>query len=194
VALFQVTADGSPFSGLVRMLLLTGQRLAKVRDMQHQDVKDGIWTIRTMKREKGNAGKLKLCDMALEVLATTPRVEGNEYVFVNASANGSIGNLANEKERLDRAMRKHLPEMRDWVLHDLRRSARSLMARAQVPREIAERVLGHAVGTVESIYNRHDYEAEMADALLRLERLIMGIVNPPPAANVIPVHQHVVTG
>ena len=32
----------------------------------------------------------------------------------------------------------------DWVLHDLRRSARSLLARAGVRPDIAERVLGHA--------------------------------------------------
>src|SRR5262245_20792464 len=49
-----------------------------------------------------------------------------------------------------------------WTIHDLRRTARSLMARAGTLNEIAERVLGHAIGGVHGIYNRHEYREEKA--------------------------------
>ena len=55
-----------------------------------------------------------------------------------------------------------------WRLHELRRTARSLMSRAGVRPDVAERVMGHAVGGVEAIYDRHSYKAEKADALQRL--------------------------
>ena len=42
------------------------------------------------------------------------------------------------------------------------------MARAGVQPHIAERVLGHAVGGVEGVYDVHRYDAEKADALKRL--------------------------
>ena len=49
--------------------------------------------------------------------------------------------------------------------HILRsRKARSLMARAGVPDNIAERVLGHVIAGVEGVYNRHAYSDEKAEA------------------------------
>ena len=50
-----------------------------------------------------------------------------------------------------------LPEVPPWRLHDLRRTARSLMSRAGVRPDIAERVLGHAIVGVEGVYDRHSY-------------------------------------
>ena len=78
--------------------------------------------------------------------------------------------------------------MRRWTLHDLRRTARSLMSRAGVPRDHAERVLGHAIAGVEGVYDRHAYEDEKAEALDKLARLIEAIVNPPDKTNVVPLH------
>ena len=66
-----------------------------------------------------------------------------------------------------------------WRIHDLRRTARSLMARADVRPDIAERVLGHAIPGVEGVYDRHQYSEQKADALKRLAALIETIINPP---------------
>jgi integrase len=77
--------------------------------------------------------------------------------------------------------------MPHWTLHDLRRTARSLMAKVGVADNIAERVLGHAIGGVEGIYNRHAYFDEKADALARLAKLVETILNPPDATNVVEI-------
>jgi integrase len=74
-----------------------------------------------------------------------------------------------------------------WTLHDLRRTARSLMARAGVPTDHAERVLGHARGVIEETYNVHDYRDEMGNALAKLARLIEQIVRGKPGGNVVPM-------
>jgi len=56
------------------------------------------------------------------------------------------------------------------------------MSRAGVRPDIAERVLGHAVGgTVQQIYDRFEYADEKADALAKLAALIDSIVHPRPA-------------
>jgi integrase len=68
--------------------------------------------------------------------------------------------------------------MPQWQLHDLRRTARSLMSRAGVRPDIAERVLGHAIKGVERVYDRHSYRDEKAHALRALASLIETIVNP----------------
>ena len=82
--------------------------------------------------------------------------------------------------------RDGLPAMPAWRVHDLRRTARSLMGRAGVPTDHAERVLGHALAGVRGVYDRHTYLAEKRAALERLAALVESIVNPP-LANVVPL-------
>jgi integrase len=67
-----------------------------------------------------------------------------------------------------------------WTLHDLRRTARSLMSRAGVPSDHAERCLGHVIGGVRGVYDRHQYREEMLLAYEKLAALIAGIVDPQP--------------
>lgn len=63
-----------------------------------------------------------------------------------------------------------------WTLHELRRTAKTLMARAGVRPDISERVLGHAIQGVEGTYDRHDYLKEKRDALEALATMIDRIV------------------
>lgn len=65
------------------------------------------------------------------------------------------------------------------MVHDLRRTARSLMSRAGVRPDIAERVLGHEIPGVEGVYDRHHYAEEKAAALNQLAQLVETIVKPP---------------
>jgi integrase len=153
------TINGT-FGGLVKVLLLTAQRKDKVTTMRWDDIANGEWTIRTEQREKGTAGKLKLPQMALDVIASQPRIGGNPYVF---TGRGKVpfNSFSDGKKALD----AKLPDMEPWRIHDLRRTARSLMSKAGVRPDIAERVLGHAIAGVEGVYDRHAYDVEKADAL-----------------------------
>ena len=56
----------------------------------------------------------------------------------------------------------------DWTLHDLRRTARSLMSRAKVAPYVAEKCLGHVAGAIERTYDRHAYLDEKREAFARL--------------------------
>jgi len=75
--------------------------------------------------------------------------------------------------------------MPDWRLHDLRRTARSLMSRAKVSSKDAERVMGHSLPGVEGTYDRYAYFDEKSEALQRLADLIDGIVHP--RENIVPM-------
>jgi hypothetical protein len=61
------------YGALCQVLLLTGQRRAKVETMKHADVVDGVWVIATAKREKGNAGTLRLPKLVSTIIAAQPR-------------------------------------------------------------------------------------------------------------------------
>jgi integrase len=124
-----------PFGALVRLLLLTGQRRDKVASMKWSDVEGGVWTIATDDREKGNAKTLGLPKTALEIIESQPRFAGSPFVIGRKNYHN--------KAKADFVAK--LPPIPQWQLHDLRRTARSLMSRAGVSSEHAERVLGHAI-------------------------------------------------
>lgn len=177
-------ANGT-FGGIVRLCLLTAQRRTKVATMMWADLSiDGEWTIAKEVREKDSAGSLMLPDAAIEIVKAQPRVRDNPYVFAGRG-DGPYAGFSQGKTRFDA---KLPPDMPAWVLHDLRRTARSMMSRAGVRPDVAERVMGHVIAGVEGVYDRHSYREEKAEALKRLAALVNAIVDPP-AGNVVSLRE-----
>jgi integrase len=171
----QAETNGT-FGALVRLLLLTGQRRTTVASMRWDDVSvDGTWMIPAEKREKGTGGELVLPEAALAIIKSRPRFASNPYVFAGRYDGAHFSNYGKAKATFD----AKLPAMPQWGLHDLRRTARSLMARAGVLPHVSERVLGHAMDGVEGIYDRQTYREEKARALRALAGLIENILRPP---------------
>ena len=60
--------------------------------------------------------------------------------------------------------------VKNWRLHDLRRTCVSGMARLGIPPHVADKILNHQSGTISgvaAVYQRHDFLAERNDALER---------------------------
>jgi integrase len=108
-----------------------------------------------------------------------PRV--GEFVF---SRNGrtALANFTKPKAKLDAASGTS-----GWTLHDIRRTSRSLLSRAGVPSDHAERCLGHVIGGIRGTYDRHEYREEKRLAFEALASLIARIVDPQP--NVVAIHR-----
>ena len=83
-----------------------------------------------------------------------------------------------QKRAKNGAMVEPLP---NWTLHDLRRTAKTLMVRAGVRPDISERVLGHVIAGVEGTYDRHTYADEKRDALEKLTTILERVLNPTPS-------------
>jgi integrase len=174
--------EGS-FGDMVKLLLLTAQRRDKVRSMKWSELKDGVWDIPTLPREKSNAGVLPLPQVALDIIEARDQVVDNPYVFPGRVRGQAFNSYSQGKVELDARLPKDMPK---WTLHDLRRTARSLMSRAGISSHIAERVLGHTIKGVEGTYDRHAYEAEKGHALEALAALVERILNPP-SDKVVPI-------
>lgn len=185
-ALWQAADQAGTYGALLKTLLLTAQRKDKVATMRWDDIIDGVWRIPYEKREKHNARILPLPRAALDIVEAQPRIAGSPYVFAAGKGSGHFNSFSQRKEEIS----ARLPEMEGWVIHDLRRTAKTLMARAGVLPHISERVLGHVIGGVEGVYDQHDYGPEKADALARLAALVGQVVNPPPAAEVTQMEEH----
>jgi integrase len=112
-----------------------------------------------------------LSTAAQAVLASIPRVGDVDLVFTT-DGERPIGGFSKFKSAFDKAC-----GISGWTLHDLRRTARSLMSRAGVPSDHAERALGHVMPGVRAVYDRHGYHAEMQRAFEALAMQIQQILD-----------------
>jgi len=177
----------------IRVLLLTGQRRNEVARADWREIapsagSGSVWTIPAA-RYKTKLDHVVPLTAAVRDLLGEPQAK--DFVFSNDGGRTALASFGRAKRALDQVIdesrkARGVAPMPHWTLHDLRRTARSLMSRAGVPADIAERVLGHVIPGVRGVYDRHAYEAEKRDALEKLAGLVERIVNP--VANVIAMH------
>jgi integrase len=143
--------------------------------MKWSELDGADWTLPASRNKTGLELVRPLSKQALEVLG--PR--SGEWVFTNNGA-GPIRGFGRLKATFDKAVAKANPDIPNWTLHDLRRTARSLLSRTGVQTDHAERVLGHVIGGVRSIYDRHNFYDEKQAALAALARQINQINSGRP--------------
>jgi integrase len=169
-AVWAASAEGV-FGHFVRFILLTCARRNEAADMTWGEIAEGYWTLPAA-RNKTKAELVRpLSGAALAALP--PKGEVGPFIFSTDGGGRPISGFSKLKARIDRAAC-----VQDWTLHDLRRTARTLMSRAGVTSDHAERCLGHAIGGVRGVYDRHRYAAEMARAYEALAAQIDRIVDP----------------
>jgi integrase len=172
-------ATSDPFGAMVQLLLLTGARRNEINFMRRSEIDGaGSWTLPAARNKTKVDLKRPLSTAAQKVIASLPKIDG-EFLFSTDGAS-AIGHLSQRKARLDKAS-----GAKGWTIHDLRRTARSLMSRAGVPVDHAERCLGHVIPGVRGVYDQHKYQSEMRLGFEKLATLIQSIVDPQD--NVVPI-------
>jgi integrase len=186
-ALWPVIGKNGTFGALVKTLLLTAQRRDEVAQMQWNEIgKDGTWVIPAERYKTKRPNSVPLSKAALAIIKAQPKVCA--YVFPSGARTPfsafSKNRIAVHKEAFpDKATYP------DFTLHDLRRTAKTIMARSGVRPDISERVLGHSIKGVEAVYDQHKYADEKRDALEKLAAMIERILNPLPS-NVETLGEH----
>jgi integrase len=164
-------ADPSPFGALVLFLLLTAARRSEASNLMWAEVRGTDWLLPKVRNKTKLDLVRPLSTAAQRVLSRLPRV--GEFVFTTNGRQG-LGGFQWRKQKFDEQC-----GVTGWTLHDLRRTARSLMSRAGVNSDHAERCLGHAIGGVRGIYDRHAFHREKQQAFEALAAEIDRIINPP---------------
>ena len=189
--IWPVLDQAGTFGAMVKMLLLTAQRRDEVAHMSRNEVdKDGIWVIPAERYKTKRPNHVPLSKAALALIENQPKLNDCDLIFPSRVKTPYSG-FAKSKAKLDKAllatMNTHAKTgtrvdlLPNWTLHDLRRTAKTLMARAGVRPDISERVLGHVITGVEGTYDRHSYAEEKRDALEKLTSMIERILNPLPS-------------
>jgi integrase len=183
-------AAGWPFGPIFRLLLLTAQRESEVAGMRWSELNldKRVWTIPRERAKSDRAHIVHLSALAVEVIDALPRLD-EELVFPSR-ANTVISSFSKPKARLDAAMKAQAGgEIDGWVIHDLRRTATTVMARLNIAPHVVDKILNHSAGTIRGVaatYNRFLYLEERAAALEALGRFVESLVRPPEG-NVVPL-------
>jgi integrase len=186
--IWPVLGEAGTFGALVKMLLLTAQRRDEVGQMSQKEIgDDGIWTIPAERYKTKRPNFVPLSEAAIAVIKAQPKFDDCDYVFPSR-AKTPYPRSGKSKSTLDKAVLRTMQKQArngakvepipNWTLHDLRRTAKTLMVRAGVRPDISERVLGHVIAGVEGTYDRYSYADEKRDALEKLAAIIERILNP----------------
>ena len=177
--IWSVAGEAGAFGRLVRFLLLTAARRTEAAGMSWAELAGAMpgaeggavdWTLPAAR----NKTQLDLVrPLPPAALAQLGERTGAAFPFSNDGGSTPLRGYTALKEAFDLRLGSAVA---DWRLHDLRRTARSLMSRAGVASDHAEHVLGHVIPGVRGIYDRHEYHDEKATALAALARIISDIV------------------
>jgi integrase len=149
-------------AGAIRLYLVTAQRKEEVLVMRWDeiDLTTGWWTIPAERSKDGLAHRVPLSPAAIGILqGLRHRGQSSEFVFSSAKSNAALTTI--QKTILRLRARTGI----DFRLHDLRRTAASMMTGMGINRLVVSKILNHVERGVTSIYDRHSYDREKREAL-----------------------------
>lgn len=171
------------YARIVKTLMFSGARLNEVARLRWLEIEEEGWTIPASRYKSKVDHTLPTLHRVKEFLGCRAN-EDQAYVFSSRDGEVPFSGFSKAKLALDERInllrkKKRLKPIEGWRLHDLRRTARSLMSRAGVAADIAERVIGHILPGIRAVYDRHDYLDEKAVALSKLQRELELVLNLP---------------
>ena len=193
---------------IIKLLLLTGQRVGEVCGINPSEVDGHWWTLPPERTKNGQTHSVFLTDTAIELLGTPhnsfyflspvskPDKEGNPiytHIDENAVAYAIRKNLKGYQPRRpikgDTISMVKVPEEKKMELahftpHDLRRTFSTGLAILGFHDEVIDTVTGHKKQGIIKVYNRHKYDAEKQQALEAWEQKLNSIITSANAENV----------
>ncbi|MGE8128855.1 tyrosine-type recombinase/integrase [Methylobacterium sp. NPDC080182] len=154
---------------ITRLLLLTAQRRDEVGALSDPEIDIGraLWILPAARSKNRREHHIPLSAPVLEILRETPRVHGRPFLF--GERDGGFSGWSRAKAALDARMAKDGNAIPSWTLHDLRRTAATLMAdRLGVLPHVVEAILNHTSGHragIAGVYNLAAYATEKRAAV-----------------------------
>ena len=178
-----------PLGVLVKLLLLTGQRLNEVVGLRDEELldlagPDPRWHLPGVRTKNSKDHVIPLGPLAVQLLTTMPRLVGSTLFFTTTGSTPMSG-FTNFKKRIDReidtlkqeAPTRYAGQFKErWTFHDLRRSFKTGLAELGVPGDIRDSLLNHARQGVEGVYNIAEYEQAKRAAVVLWEKHITALM------------------
>ena len=172
---------------VLKLQLATAQRKGEIvgAALDEFDFDENVWTIPAERSKNGQAHRVPLSPLALELIHQARSLFPSLWLFPSPTVDGPVGPLS-----INHALHKSLPGMglENITPHDLRRTAATNITKMGVNRLTVSKILNHVETGVTAIYDRHGYDAEKRQALDAWAAHLEGIVSGKSAAsNVVPL-------
>jgi integrase len=166
---------GWPFGDAIRLLILTGARREEIGGLKWAEIDADTIKLAGDRTKNGEPHKIPLSVPATIVLQHVPRIANSERVFTT-NGKTSVSGWSRAKRNLD-----ELSKVKDWRIHDLRRTVATGLQKLGVNLQTIEAVLGHTSGSrsgVVGVYQRHSFDAEKRAALEAWGAHVMALMQP----------------
>jgi integrase len=184
---------GEPFSAMLKVLLLTGQRRSEVADMTIEELADdlSVWTIPGSRTKNGRDNVVPLPTMVRDILSGVIGDRTSGYVFTTTGTT-PVSGFSKLKKKLDGKMlaaaREEDPEavIAPWRLHDLRRTFITGANEIGCEPHIVEAIANHSLQGVTGVYNHAKYIPQRLAALEEWCQHVQGVVSEQPDKTLVP--------
>lgn len=178
------------FAMLVRLLVLTGQRLREVAGICWEEInlEKKEWIIPPARTKNKRRHLIPISPQMRNLLMSIERDPAKRHgLLLTTTGKTTISGFSKVKEQLDELMIGALgetkwrltPALQHWVFHDLRRTFSTSCGEMKVPLEHAEAVLNHVSGTLGGVagaYWLYKYADEKRAALSKWGRRVERIL------------------
>lgn len=168
------TGREEDMANLMLFQLATACRPSEARTLEWIDIKPDHWIIPKEKAKNGISNVIPLTDFTRKILHKQQRNSCSSFVFVSR-VTGKQYYETSQTRSIRRIYEKF--NIKPFTSHDLRRTATSYIAKLGVARNIVKKILNHVDNDVTAIYDRHDYDSEIKDALQRWNQILFDIIS-----------------
>jgi integrase len=179
--LWQAAGSFGSFGALVRLALLTALRRGELAQIERaRDIAADHIVVQPEHAKSGAKHMVPLTPLIREVIAGEP-VTTSPLLFPSAASGGRITSWTERVAKLRQASGVNVR------LHDLRRTARTLMSRLGVTEDIAELAIGHVRADLIARYNKDEAWEGRSDAFAKVSGHVAALIGAREGAAVIPL-------
>jgi len=176
---WQAAGSFGSFGGLVRLALLTGLRRGELAQLERaRDLTADRIVVRPEHAKTGAQHEVPLTALMRTVITGAP-VTTSKLLFPSPATGGRLAGWTRWVANLRQASGV------DFRLHDLRRTARTLMSRLGVAEDLAELAIGHVRADLIARYNKDEAWEGRCDAFTKVSDHVAALIGAREGAAVI---------
>ncbi len=141
-----------------QLLILTGARNSEIRQAQRSEfnLEDAVWLLPKERSKTGKPIRRPLSEQSIRLIESLDFIFGvnRKYLIEGLSSNKCI-TIHSIDRFIQRLNEKLLYE--HFVPHDFRRTISTRLSEKGIMPHVTEKMLGHELGGIMAIYNKHDW-------------------------------------
>lgn len=145
----------------VKLLIIFGARNAEIREANRNefDLLENVWTLPAQRSKTGKAVRRPIPELAKRIILDLDETYGAEGYLIKGSHRGTCMTahaLNRFVVRLWGRMHKAFNADK-FTPHDFRRTISTRLSEREILPHVTEKMLGHELGGIMAVYNKHDW-------------------------------------